>query len=233
MFDLGRIVFAIALAGFGAQHILYATTGEGPLPGPPWRQAGALWAWVVAGILVWGAAALAARKLEKIAAIAVAGLCLLFAAPLVPALIANVRDPAPWTQLAELVAFAGGALVCGGLRAGRFAFAPPLGIIGVQHFLYATFLATLVPAWIPAPLFWAYLVGAALIAGSVSVLDGALGRAAAGLLALMFALFVAFVHLPRVLDKPADGNEWTSLLVALAMAGAAAAVAGSRRPARA
>jgi hypothetical protein len=36
----------------------------------------------------------------------------------------------------------------------------------------------------------------------------------------MFVIFVVIVHAPRVYHARLDGNEWTSLLVALAMAGA-------------
>src|SRR5713226_7889837 len=46
----------------------------------------------------------------------------------------------------------------------------PLVVFGVQHFLYARFVAALVPSWIPGHLFWAYAVGIAFIATTLSII---------------------------------------------------------------
>jgi hypothetical protein len=52
-----------------------------------------------------------------------------------------------------------------------------------------------------------------------------MGRLAASLLGLMFLLWVLLLHSPRVAGAAHNGNEWTSLFVALAMSGAAFLVA--------
>jgi hypothetical protein len=41
----------------------------------------------------------------------------------------------------------------------------------------------------------------------------------------MFLLWVFLLHLPRVAAAPHNGNEWTSLFVALAMSGGALLIA--------
>jgi len=90
------------------------------------------------------------------------------------AIAANPYDPGPWTSAFELFAMAGSAWVLAGtMRSdrsfserwypsgdkaavlGRFLFASLLVVVGIQHFMYARLVATLVPAWIPGHLFWA------------------------------------------------------------------------------
>jgi uncharacterized membrane protein len=102
-----------------------------------------------------------------------------------------------------------------------------LVVVGVQHFMYARFVATLVPAWIPWRLFWAYFVGTAFLAAAISVVSRVMGSLAALLLGIMFVLFFVTVHVPRVIAAPNGGNEWTSAFVALAMAGTAFVIAGA------
>lgn len=58
---------------------------------------------------------------------------------------------------------AGTMILCWGFSAFLF-------LSGTQHFLYARFVAKLVPAWIPEPMFWAYAAGAALLAGGMGLL---------------------------------------------------------------
>jgi uncharacterized membrane protein len=144
-----------------------------------------------------------------------------------PGIVLHPRDPRNWTSGFELLAIGGASLGLVALGAstrrenvaGRILFGGALPVFGVQHFLYASFIAGLVPSWIPAPLFWAYAVGACFCAAAIAILTGTLGRLAATLLALMFSTWVVILHLPRVISAPADGREWTSLFVALAMSG--------------
>jgi uncharacterized membrane protein len=89
----------------------------------------------------------------------------------------------------------------------------------VQHFQYAKFVATIVPAWIPARLFWAYFVGVAFIAAALAIVTRKMARTASILLGTMFFIWVIILHVPRVAAQPRNGNEVTSLLVALAMSG--------------
>jgi hypothetical protein len=110
---------------------------------------------------------------------------------------------------------------------GRFLFALPLLVFGIQHFMYARYVATLVPSWIPGHLFWAYFVGAAFVATTLSIATQIKARLSAIWLGIMFLLWVLVLHLPRVAAAPHNGDEWTSAFVALAMGGGAFLVAGT------
>ncbi len=104
---------------------------------------------------------------------------------------------------------------------GRIFVAISLVVFGIQHFLYGGFVATLVPAWMPGRLFWAYFVGVAFVAGAVGIFIHMMARPAATMLGVMFFLFVVLLHIPRIVTHSRDGNEWTSGFVALAMCGGA------------
>jgi uncharacterized membrane protein len=162
-----------------------------------------------------------------------------------PRIVANLHDPGPWTSGAEMLSMCGGAFVLAGwlvenavgarthsytptsVLFGQYLFALPLLIVGVQHLMYGAFIATLIPAWIPGHLFWAYFVGVAFIATTLAIVSRMLGTLAAMLSGLMFLLWVVILHLPRCFAARNNANEWTSAAVALAMSGAAYAVAGT------
>jgi uncharacterized membrane protein YphA (DoxX/SURF4 family) len=86
--------------------------------------------------------------------------------------------------------------------------------------MYARFITTDIPVWIPWKLFWAYFVGVAFFAAALSIATGKMVSLAATLLGAMFLLWVIILHMPRVVAAPGNGNEWTSEFVALAMGGA-------------
>jgi len=104
---------------------------------------------------------------------------------------------------------------------GRIFVAVSLIIFGAQHFIYGGFVATLVPAFMPGRLFWAYFVGVAFVAAAIGILTRMLARPAATMLGVMFFLFVLLLHIPRIIGNSSNGNEWTSGFVALAMCGGA------------
>jgi uncharacterized membrane protein len=104
---------------------------------------------------------------------------------------------------------------------GRIFVAISLVVFGVQHFIYGGFVATLVPAWMPRQLFWAYFVGVAFFAAAAGILYKLMARAAATMLGVMFFLFVVLLHIPRIVGNSTNGDEWVSGFVALAMCGGA------------
>ncbi len=104
---------------------------------------------------------------------------------------------------------------------GRVFVAISLVVFGVQHFIYGGFVATLVPAFMPRRLFWAYFVGVAFVAAAAGIFTKMLARPAATMLGVMFFLFVVLLHIPRIIGNSRNGDEWTSGFVALAMCGGA------------
>jgi len=218
----GRYYFAIAFAAFGIQHFIYAKFAAGL--GPPWIPGSPLRACFMGIALVVASIRIAANAKTRVTAMLLGFLLFLYFLFLyVPRLVAQVHNPAPWTSGAEILALCGAAWVLAGTpgRLGRYLFALTLTVFGVQHLLYARFVSTIVPSWIPGRLFWAYAVGVAFIAASLSILTNIKARLAATLLGAMFLTWVVILHLPRVFSASHNGNEWTSAFVALAMCGGA------------
>jgi uncharacterized membrane protein YphA (DoxX/SURF4 family) len=85
--------------------------------------------------------------------------------------------------------------------------------------MYAAYIATLIPAWMPAHLFLTYLTGTAFIAAAIAIASGIQARLGAALLGLMFLLWTVLLHAPRVFAHIHNKDELTSLFVALAMSG--------------
>jgi uncharacterized membrane protein len=119
----------------------------------------------------------------------------------------------------------------GGMRIARFLFAVSCLELGLSHFVYAEGTASMVPAWLPDRLGFAYLTGAGHFAAGVAILFAIFPRLAATMEAIMISLFVLLVHLPGVASEPASRLKWTMLFVATALAGSAWAIARSLRDA--
>lgn len=107
-----------------------------------------------------------------------------------------------------------------------------LAVFAAEHFLAAQDLMTIVPSWLPGPLFWTYFVGVAWLAAAISFIAGRLVHWSALLLALAFVIIVATIDLPNL---PAHLNErlfWTLTVRELSFAGGAMVLAGSAWPVR-
>jgi uncharacterized membrane protein len=143
-----------------------------------------------------------------------------------------------WPTLAGIVFLAIGLVT--GLRqasspsARLFALGPAfvasaVAAFGMEHFVGTRGIMQIIPSWMPAPLFWTYLAGAALLAAAISLALLRYVRLAATLLGVLFLLFVLLIHLPNVAANPGQRITWTVLLRELAFASGAWALAGGRR----
>jgi hypothetical protein len=113
------------------------------------------------------------------------------------------------------------SLSCIASSAGRFLFGVPMCVFGMQHFLYNDFIASLIPSWIPGPLFWANCTGAALITAGCLIIVRIQIRWTTTLLGAMLLLWLILIHFPRLMTNSLDAYEWTSALQALALSASA------------
>src|ERR1700753_2407044 len=105
-----------------------------------------------------------------------------------------------------------------------------LAIFSAEHFLAARDLSGIVPRWLPGPLFWTYLVGAALLAAAISFVAWRCVRWSASLLALLFLIIVATIDLPNLPQHIYERLFWTLTVRETAFAGGAMVLAGSLWP---
>lgn len=109
-------------------------------------------------------------------------------------------------------------------KVARVAFALPFAVFGLFHFLNANAMAGAVP--VPGGVFWIYFTGAALIAGSIGILTGILGRLAAFGLAALLTLFIVGVHVPGLSNPAMQQMAIAGLLKDISLVGGALTWAG-------
>lgn len=225
---LGRVLLATGVAALGIQSLIHADFVSSLQPVPAWLPAPRIWACLIDTFLVVAAVGLLSRRQVRSAAIGLGAMSLLWLIVFhVPRLVARPTSMSTWVVACETLALIGAASVLAGTLpvTGRILFGLSLVLFGLSHFMYHDFVATLVPAWIPGRLFWAYFTGAAHFAAGVSLLTNVMSRLAAAMYGLMLGLFALLVNGPRAVNfnKPA---EWDSFFVAVALSGAAWIIAG-------
>jgi uncharacterized membrane protein len=105
-----------------------------------------------------------------------------------------------------------------------------LAIFAAEHFFAGPALATIVPRWLPAPLFWTYFVGVCLLAAAVSLLAFRYVRLSASLLALLFLIIVVTMDLPNLPKELHERLFWTLTVRETGFASGAMVLAGSLWP---
>jgi uncharacterized membrane protein YphA (DoxX/SURF4 family) len=242
------------MVGFGVLSLLYVDFVHQLQPIPAWMPGYRLLAILTGVGLIAAGTAIAVDRNSRIAALAVAAFFSLWIVSLqVPSAFTNpalLRSPW-WVRTFESVALIGGAVTLAGLRSdparvlwlrgARIAFGASLPVFGVLHLIYPESVASLVPPWYPAPMFWAYFTGFAQIAAGLGIAVHVLPRVAAILAGVMYGTWALTLHIPRnwcrlygpcaFLDAPVVGADssrpgLTSLFVAFAMCGSAWIVAG-------
>ncbi|MEO6211777.1 MAG: DoxX family protein [Gemmatimonadaceae bacterium] len=251
-FELGRAIFATAMAALGAQCLIRINAV--PALEPVHGTAGLpVIGWITGVVLIAAAIATMLRPAASYGAAVLAAMLFLWDALLhAPALAAAPTNGGEWTGAAETFALGAAALVLFGmtrlsaawrgtphatvtrpLLIGRICYGISMLGFGALHFIYISYVAFVIPSWIPAHVFFAYATGVAHVAAGLGILSGVLARLAALCTAAMFGSWFLIIHIPRVVTHTQSADEWTSMLIALAMCGSALLIASSLPPAQA
>lgn len=235
----GKYFFALAMAGFAIIQFVTLSLPSEFMPLLANMPVKAALAIVTGLLLLASSVSIITNKMAKKGALLIGILFFIFLLyPHLPKLLSNVYNPSEWVSFLETLCFScGGFILASQLPAdssitlkweniiskvsiaGRYMFAAAILIFGIQHIMYEKFIVTLIPSWIPAKMFWSYIVKAAFILTAVSVAIRIQSRLALTLLGVMFLLWVLILHGPRVIANPKIEPEWTSFFVAMAMSG--------------
>jgi hypothetical protein len=246
LFKSGRYFFAIAIIAFGTIQYITGDFMSGFLHVKETFPSRVFFLYFISTLFVFsGLAMLFDKTILGGARIVFFLFVVLFFYPHLFTLISDIKNGGEWTVLGETLAMISGSLILIGLfinnspqqdpvlrflknkiSTGRCLFAASLIIFAVLHFIYADYIATLISAWIPWKLFWAYFVGVAFLLSALSILLCIKTPLACSLLGFMFLFWVFFLHLPRVAGSPHKESEWTSLFVAFAFSGIFFIIAG-------
>ena len=231
----GRILYALAILGFGIQYALYGHLRRGLPLCPIWLHPNTILAYALAALCI--AAGLALLTTWRTTTISlILGLVFLATAVLYLMHFNYVAyDGDGRTLFLECLCLASTALILHGLSSGskyslmpgRLFFAIALIIFGIQHFLYVRYLSTLVPHYLPGHHLWIIGTGLALIAAGLSLATTIEDKYAAYGLFLLFFGWLVLLHAPRILHALHNADEWSSGFVVLAFSGTSLLLAAS------
>jgi hypothetical protein len=235
--SIGRILYALAILGFGIQYLIAGHLSAGLLLCPPWLHNGRILAYAFALILLAAGIALIAAWRPLAISLALGLVLLLTAALYLQHLNFVLHSADGRTAFLEALSFAATALILHGLSAGaqaklslmpgRILFAFAMIVFGAQHFMYTRFVASLIPHWIPQHHLWALFTGIALIAAGVSLATTIADKYASHGLFILFFGWLILLHIPRVLHALHSPDEWASGFVVLGLSGASLLLAAS------
>lgn len=232
---LGRILYALAMLGFGLQYAIYGHLRRGLPLCPVWMPHNHILAYALAAIFIAAGLTLLTTW-RTLAASLILGLLVLASSALyLQHLNSVLRDGNARTLFFECLSFAAAALILHGLSSGsryslmpgRILFAFAMVVFGIQHFLYVRYIATIVPRWIPGHHAWVIATGFALIAAGISIATTIEDKYAAYGLFILFFGWLVLLHAPRILHALHNGDEWSSGFVVLGLSGASLLLAAS------
>lgn len=101
---------------------------------------------------------------------------------------------------------------------GRIIFALTFIYFGVTHFIYAESWTSIIPDYLPFPVYWVFLTGFLMIAAAISIIINFKANISGILLAVMLLIFIFTIHLP--------GKSLIDIVKNLALIGGAIMVSG-------
>jgi len=228
--------FALGAILLGVVNIWFRDFALQWQPVPPGFPLRVPLAYVSGSLLIIGGVAILGKQYARQGALLLAAAYTLWLLILHgPILVSKPADLGTWNGIAEVVFMICGAITLYAAAAGKLTAKFAHGVciaaglsalaFGATHFKYVEFVAALVPAWLPpSQIFWAFATGVGHLVAGLALLSGIKTALGATFLALMMALFVLLVHLPRVIASPDEHLEWIMLGVALSLSGSAWAI---------
>lgn len=257
LIKIGRFFYGIGVVALGIHQIIIKNFRSEILsPFPAWAHENVIFpiftgiALIFAGIVISGIIKMKFIDTKKVCLYL--GFCFiaLIITSHLPYILTLDKTPdfQVWINALEELTYSGGAFVMAGsftentsaggkknftslleklIPCGRVFYSILMILFGLSHFAFANFIATMVPKWLPAPMFWTYFFGVALVIAGISIIFKILIKPIALLLALTLLLFFLFFHIPDAIANPSagGGNEIVRAFVALLFCGIALVIA--------
>jgi uncharacterized membrane protein len=235
----GRVLFGVCIAALGAENLASAHVHEKVMLVFPWLPAQPVLVYISGTFLFAVGLAIAARIYPRPAAILLA--IFLFVCELHVQWYRASHEPLDLgirTTGFEVMALCAAGVTLAGmfpdhrkpkkersrtlLILGRYLFVISVLAFGTAHLLVGSYVAHLLPEWIPLRLLWAYVAGILFVAAGLCIALGWFDTLAATLVGAMFLVWFAALHLPHVIRSghPYQVSDWSNTFVALGLCGA-------------
>jgi uncharacterized membrane protein len=215
---LGAAFVAAPLAAFGMEHQFAAPFMVGGVPKwIPWHL---FWVYFVGVALIAAGLSIATNVLRRWSALLAGCMIAIFVVTIhLPNVMAKPENRFFWIVMFRDLAFASGLWALAAscvpewkgsravITAVRFYLGALMVFYAVEHFLFPVFapgvpLENKIPAWVPAPTLWGYLIGALLLAGGAAMLlnlRAFSARSAAIWIGAVMTAIVVCLYLPILL----------------------------------
>ncbi|MFY9747852.1 MAG: hypothetical protein WA891_09030 [Acidobacteriaceae bacterium] len=226
---LGPVFEAVPLAVFAAEHFT-AARELAPIV-PHWLPWPLFWTYFVGTALLAAAISFIVWRHVRWSAALLALLFLIIVVTIdLPNMPKHLHDRIFWTLTVRETVFAGGAMVLAGSvwprgklagaaleRMGRVIVGAVMIFYGIEHFLFPRFvtgvpLEKATPAWVPAPVAIAWVVGITLVVAGAALLGGFRVRMAAAGAGLVLLLLVVCFYGPLLVSEfhsnPVEGLNY-------------------------
>lgn len=219
---LGRHVFGMSALAFGVTALVWPTSTHGPI-----------FLYAAAVLQIFGGVAIQFQRTEKTGAAVLGVVYLVFAALLVPPILAKPRIFDPYGDFFEQFSLVIGPAIIYGLlssrlspatvsRVGRILFGICVASFAAYQAVHPDFTATIVPKWLPpSQLFWAWTTTVLFALAAIALVINLLALLATRLTALMLVIFGLLVWIPILISHSNNHFDWSETILTFAIAGVA------------
>jgi len=110
---------------------------------------------------------------------------------------------------------------------GRFLFAIPFALFGINHFVMYKYYEGMLTSFIPAGAYSIILTGLLLIGLSISIMARFYVKQAAYTLAALLVLFILAIHIPHLISDQDNSITVIALLKDISLLGGSLMIAGA------
>ncbi len=249
--SIGRIFFAIGIAGIGVLHFFYPGIRPIIIPGLTGIHSSLSFIPYFIAALLIGAGFLIAigKKYNNLSLVMGILFFLLFLFGHFPRFLSAGSFNSYWVNLNKVLALSGGFLVISTIGPpkpehrlmallarigplGKYLFAIMLYNFAIGHFNNLKGVSNLVPKYIPFPQFWTFLGGVTLMGAAISIFTSYKVKPILLLFALNLFIWLLLLHFYYAIYFPQwqEGENFIGVLSCLAFCGTALAISQTAAP---
>jgi len=228
----GSVLLGLCFIGTGLQHFIYLQFVATLVP--PYMPVPLLWAGFTGAAMILAGVSFLLRRRTILAALLLSIMMAGFIVMIhIPKLTTAPHEINNWIRAMQDLAILGTALMLTSQKflnkAGIYLYALPIILLGAAHFMHPALITPKIPSYLPATAVFDFVVGAAMVALAVCIIAKRHAQIAALALGGLLLIFALLYSVPTLAANIKNGAEWTTLLLALAVAAGGFVAAGKVR----